>query len=415
MSSNRDKLRDLNIKAVEIAKTINLLGPIAWDPSLEAPFVESFEKGSPKLPEPTYPHIDHSDTRAALAILEKQLSNEDPLESFTKSTINSYIDATLMVEAVGKPEFQELSIKTYGKPGNTIPGSTRSNIAAAKKLLKISHGFEHPFIKEPEICVSAEIIADDIRNGIGLLGNDAPEIRIIPDYPAKATAGISTVKLRAGTCFSKYDAQQLLVHEVMTHTLTAINGSKQPILSVMGRGAPRTTSTQEGLATFSEVISGAIDLKRLIRIALRIVAIDRALAGADFIDTFKFFLKNGQSTKESFWSSARVFRGGDPKGGIIFTKDSVYLDGLLNVFALFQWALHENRPSVIHLLFCGRVTIEDTFRLEHSLDIGDIAIPTYIPQWYQNIESLAGNLAFSVLNTMVDLKSLKAHFNQIAL
>ena len=62
-------------------------------------------------------------------------------------------------------------------------------------------------------------------------------------------------------------------HEAFIHTLTSLNGRHQPHLKVLGLGAPRTTRTQEGLATFAEIITGAIDISRLRRIALRVVMV----------------------------------------------------------------------------------------------------------------------------------------------
>jgi len=409
--NSNEKLAEINQDAVRLARSINLLGPLSWESDLETSFLYSWEKKSPVLPKPFFKSADHKETRDALLKISKSLSESDPKELFTKKTIDSYIDATILIDAAGTDSFQELSIAMFGKPGNIMPGSTTTGLDIAKNMLRVGRKFDHPFVKEPEICISAQIIAEDLTEGISMLGQDAPEIRIVPGFPSKAAAGVSTITLRGGTSFSKYDSLQLLVHEAMTHSLTAINGSKQPILSMMGRGAPRTTETQEGLATFAEVITGAIDLKRLIRIALRVVAVDRALSGANFIETFQFFVDNGQSPKESFWSAARIFRGGNPAGGVVFTKDSVYLDGLLNVSAFFQWALLNNRQSLIHLLFCGRVALEDVFLLESCLEKGELAQPLYLPNWYQDIEKLAANLAMSVLYTLIDTNSLAKHFD----
>ena len=45
----------------------------------------------------------------------------------------------------------------------------------------------------------------------------------------------------------------------------------------MAKGTLRTLTTQEGLATFAEVITGSMDIHRLKRLALRTVAIEMAL------------------------------------------------------------------------------------------------------------------------------------------
>lgn len=56
-----------------------------------------------------------------------------------------------------------------------------------------------------------------------------------------------------------------------------------------------------------------------------------ALHGANFIEVFRFFLDQGQTEAESFTSTMRVFRGAPTTGGHAFTKDTVYLHGLLSV------------------------------------------------------------------------------------
>ena len=40
-------------------------------------------------------------------------------------------------------------------------------------------------------------------------------------------------------------------------------------------------------------------------ISLRIVAIDKAIHGADFVEVFRFFIDSGQSPLDSFTSSQR--------------------------------------------------------------------------------------------------------------
>src|SRR3546814_5173756 len=84
-------------------------------------------------------------------------------------------------------------------------------------------------------------------------------------------------------------------------------------------------SSDLGLATLSEMLSGAMDIGRMKRISLRIVAIDKAIHGADFIEVFRFFIESGQSDIDSFTSAQRVFRGVPLSGGGAFTKDTVYL------------------------------------------------------------------------------------------
>lgn len=180
------------------------------------------------------------------------------------------------------------------------------------------------------------------------------------------------------------------------HSLTALNGREQPRLKSLGRAAPGVTATQEGLATFAELITGAIDIARLERISLRILAIDMALDGADFMQVFAFFRDAGQTAADSFASTQRVFRGCPLHGGSAFTKDTVYLHGLLSVHAFFRWALKHRRLGLTHLLFAGKMALRDVFTLEPLFEAGIIAEPLYLPAWAQRTRDLAGTLAFSL-------------------
>ena len=109
--------------------------------------------------------------------------------------------------------------------------------------------------------------------------------------------------------------RQLLEHEALVHSATKRNGRAQPLLTSLGLSAPRTTATQEGLATLAELITDTMDLVRLRRIALRIKGLDAGLSGADFLQVFDIFRQGGQPDAEAFRSAARIFRGGDVRGG----------------------------------------------------------------------------------------------------
>ncbi len=117
----------------------------------------------------------------------------------------------------------------------------------------------------------------------------------------------------------------------------------------------------------AELITNAIDITRLRRVALRVIAVKQALDGADFIEIFKFFLESGQPEDESVRSAQRIFRGGDVRGGIAFTKDAVYLQGLVEVHTFLRVAIRDNRPELIRNLFAGRLTMADALRLVSSV------------------------------------------------
>ena len=224
---------------------------------------------------------------------------------------------------------------------------------------------------------------------------------------AKAAASANRVRLRAGASFSKQDIAQLSAHEIGVHSLTSRNGRSQPTLPALGLGAPRTTATQEGIATFAELVTGAIDLSRLRRLALRIVAIDTAEQGADFVELFRKLLELGETPSEAVRTTMRVFRGGNVRGTYPFTKDVVYLRGLFATHTFLRKAISEHQVALIPRLFVGRLTLSDAMQLESVFEEGIISLPQYTPKWAQNLPSLAAFLAISALLDHVDLTDVE--------
>ncbi len=252
--------------------------------------------------------------------------------------------------------------------------------------------------------------AVDARFGMGRV-----RVAIDPELTAKAAAGATRIRLRGATCFSEYDRSQLLAHEAFVHTLTARNGRAQPVLKSLARTAPRATATQEGLAVFAELMSGSIDLARLQRISLRIPAIDLALKGADFIEVYRWFRGHGQSITDSFHSTQRVYRGVPVTGGAAFTKDNVYLAGLLTVHTFFRWAFKRRRLDLMQHLFAGKLALDDAIALGPCFADGTVAPPRFLPAWVERSQGLAAKLAFadfvrsSMIATPIDFDAMVAN------
>lgn len=406
------RIKEINDDAVKIVKSVKILDQISWPSHIEKEFLQNINSGKKKKISFEYDTKDFIEEKLALNKLINKLSSENPLEVYTKSTIQSYISAIEMVHSVGSSYFQELSIKEYGVPHHKLFCSHFSHLDVAKKILAEYSEFEHPYLAESDETFTAMDLRKYFKKQCReIFKEDMPKFLIMEKMTAKASAGKSKVKIRKEATFSKYDFEQLLVHEVMTHTLTALNGSKQSVLSLMGQGAPRTTKTQEGLATFSEVVTGNMNLERLKRLALRIIAIDMALNGADFYDLFDFFKKHNQSDKESYLSSSRILRGGQADGGIVFTKDGTYLEGLIRVHSFFRWAFKTRNLDLTHLLFCGRVDVNDIFLLRESYKNKEIDHPVYLPNWYKDIDLLAGKMAFSIILNGIDLNAVSRHYS----
>lgn len=394
---------ELDQRLLAAVRGIHILSTVAWPASLESRMIEAYGQGRFSLPEVSCRVPDLTDARTELASIEVAVggvdaAEVDPLGDYLRRTAESWQIAAQMLEAVGTAGVTAPSIALYGKPSDRIPGSQRSNLDAARYFVELADE------------LGADLLADDTRTSVtagalrealedtlnAFFGNGTIRVEVDPELTAKAAAGATRIRLRGGASFNEYDHHQLLAHEAFVHSLTALIGRRQPLLASLGRTSPRVTATQEGLAVFAELMAGAIDIARLKRISLRILAIDMALDGADFVEVYRYFYDCGQSVADSFHSAQRVFRGVPPGGGASFAKDNVYLSGLLTVHTFFRWALKQRRMDLLRCLFAGKLALHDVISLQPYFVSGAILPPRWLPPWMQHVHGLAGKLAFSL-------------------
>ncbi|MGY3039805.1 uncharacterized protein (TIGR02421 family) [Rhodanobacter sp. TND4EL1] len=400
----------LDQRLLAAVRGIRILPTVAWPASLENRMIDAYSKGNFILPEVTYTRPDLTAVRAELVAIEAAAGGADPhdidpLGDYLRRTAESWRMAAEMLELVGTAGVTAPSIALYGRPDDLIPGSQRSNLDAARYFVALSDELgadllaDDSIVNMPADALRADLAAtlDDFF-GIGTIS-----VEVDAELTAKAAAGATRIRLRGGESFSEYDRHQLLAHEAFVHSLTALNGRRQPLLGSLARTSPRVTATQEGLAVFAELMSGAIDITRLKRISLRILAIDMALNGADFVEVYKYFSLCGQSAADSFHSAQRVFRGVPLGGGAAFAKDNVYLSGLLTVHTFFRWALRQRRMDLLRHLFAGKLTLHDVIALQPHFESGAILPPRWLPPWMQHVHGLAGKLAFSVFVNGIQL------------
>src|SRR5690606_33093709 len=216
--------------------------------------------------------------------------------AYVAESARSWDTAAQLLEALGTAAVTTHSIALYGRPDEVLPGgpSTRE---AARHFIAIADELDQELVSPAEnVEISATALQLQLQADLdGFFDGRVIEVVLDPDLIAKAAAGATRIRLRAGAAYSDYDRQQLYHHEALVHSLTALNGREQPVLPSLALASPRTTATQEGLATFAEQITGSIDIERMKRLSLRIDAVAMALDGADFLEVFGYFTDAGQS------------------------------------------------------------------------------------------------------------------------
>lgn len=400
----------LDARMVAAVRGIRLLDAVSWPARAQETFLAAWKIGRIHLPKIEYPRADYAEVRAELEAVSAESDPDHPLGQYLIRTAESWRIATRLLDAVGSHKITAYSTRLYGRPVEMLPGNGPTNLDAARHFVHLADDMDQELRAiEPDAVIAAETIRDELQAEVDAFFT-AHKIRVEldPALISKAAASPTRIRLRTNTGFSEYDRLQLLVHEAFVHTLTGINGREQPHLQSMARSAPRTTATQEGLATFAELISGSMDIERMKRISLRIAAIDMAINGADFVQVFRFFLDAGQTPEDSFASTQRVYRGAPLGGGAAFTKDTVYLHGLLSVHTFFRWCLRHRKLAVARQLFAGKMALEDVFSLQPMFDADVIAPPRYLPPWMQRANGLAGMLAFSLFANKIRLDRVEA-------
>jgi uncharacterized protein (TIGR02421 family) len=402
-------LRTLDAQLIAAAREIKVLSRLAWPADSQKRFLDAYRRNAAELPAISYPRLELADQLRALEQVDRGAQSMDhPAATYIGDTARSYLQGARLLEHVGTPAFTNISIEIYGKPGDLLPGGRVDNVAAARHFIAAStQFFDVHAANDGDAVFSAQDACAEIERQIRrVIDDDVIAVVVDAKLAAKATAGATRIRLRANTPFSQLDIDQLLQHEAFVHSLTALNGRKQPVLKCLSLGAPRTTAAQEGLATFAELVTGTIDIARMERIAQRIIAVDLALNGADFFDVFRHFLDSGQPETESFNATMRVFRGAPLTGGGAFTKDSVYLDGMLEVHTFFRWALKHQRLKLCEYFFAGRMTLHDIQVLEPLFVDGTLDAPRYLPPWMTRTNGLTAYLAFAVFANEIPINEL---------
>lgn len=272
------KIQRLDDAVIHSTRKIKVLNALAWPVGVEEKFLANWRKGNPQLPEINIQPPDVKDSIKTLDDIVHLCNQEDPVEKFLAETALSYANAGRMLMNVGTPEFTKYSAKIYGRPDTLYKLQGITGEDGAKFFLEVTDKLiGNPNIQPTVTDISADDFAGWLKAEVDeFFQHDAVEVLVDQKLSSKALAGATRIRVRGSAVFSQLDKDQLLYHEAFVHTATQLNGRKQTNLKSLGLCAPRTTRTQEGIAVLAELITNSIDLSRLRRVALRVIAVKMA-------------------------------------------------------------------------------------------------------------------------------------------
>ncbi len=408
-----EKLKAAAALLLEAEDRLPVLRSLNWDRSVGDAFLSS---GVSALPQPVYPKIDPAPSRELTQKARALIAGSTPVHHWLMRFADITDETAALLSSIGTHDFYARSVALYGAPSSPIADGKRTALELARRLDALLADLEGGMKLEPPERLSAAEIKARLDAALPAhFGDAAPRIDVTMNVSGKAAAGRDYIKLRKDALFSDLDATQLLQHEAFVHIATARNGQAQKNFPLLAESYPGNAKTQEGLAVFAEFISGALDPRRFRRLADRVIAIDMAANGADFIQVFNFFRERGRADApfEAFESARRVFRGGVLEGGAPFTKDTIYLGGLLEVHNFLRAAVRTGDAAYIQLLFVGKVDLADLGAMKMLRDEGLIEAPRFMPPWATDLRYLLSYLAYSTFLNEISLKDVVAKYEPL--
>ncbi|MFT5942914.1 MAG: hypothetical protein ACI9Q4_002181 [Sediminicola sp.] len=275
---------------------------------------------------------------------------DEEIREMYQEIIYYYSNMIQCIETIGEgKKFYYNSLRVFGTP-------TEKDVQNARYIL---HFEDEPIPIEMEKVYSAEEAKTYFEKFVEQY--DFPlNIRLSTSLAADAMVSNSTQSLviKKNAKFSKNKLLTLANHEIGVHLVTTFNGMDQP-LKIFSNGFPKNVETQEGLAVFSEYMSGALTLKRLKELSYRVLASDSLIKGSSFSDTFDMIHNQYKLNKnDAFTITMRAHRGGG------FTKDRLYLSGLRKIYKRYK------KGVTMDPLLTGKVNMEYEQGIQHLFDQG---------------------------------------------
>ncbi len=391
---NKNEVRDFSYRLKDIAKDLSFLGHPRYplkDLYLLFPqhkfFIDGLEDVSVPFP------VNVAEKYKAMDAFSKDLAHADipfQLKKIFTQRIQDYRHLLIMMENFDNHTFYDHCKTLYGTsqkyaknnaflyfldkiPEYCLPDKSETSLQGENALNYLRHKLEETFDpSEFEVKPSSSLLSD-------------------------SSAGRRTLKLNPHKTYTTGHLDIFAVHEGWVHLGTSLNGAAQEDNPWLSTWAPRTTFLQEGLAIIVEIITGCMTLERWNKVMQRHIATSMAEKGSSITDVYAYLKYNGMEELDAFKLSLRVFRGVPFEGGMAFTKELLYLHGMIELL----YHLHFYKTD-LKSLWVGKISFEEHIMLMDHWTFLDPKIK-YFPKGLEHPLVLARlqklkELSFSLFN-----------------
>ena len=312
-----------------------------------------------------YPDIDFDKFRLHREFFSQPLEmiEDKLLRDLYEDIIYAYSGLIQCIETIGEgKKFYYNSLHSFGTP-------TEQDVENAKFILHFPDQVDEELEAPRYNCNQAEAIFRDYSKHYDFTYDIKHSSKM--GAIAMVLNNIKTLVINSNHEFSDAEMNILTNHEIGVHMVTTMNGLLHP-LKIFSHGFPNYEETQEGLAVFSEYMSGNLTIKRLKELAYRVIAVDSLAKGYPFSKTFRLLHNNYDLNREdAFYITVRAHRGGG------FTKDYLYLSGLKKVYNYYK------AGKDLSLLLTGKVCLDYCKEIQYLLDQGYAVTPKHYTESFE--------------------------------
>lgn len=320
---------------------------------------ERFFNDNKYNPEFEYPKMKFN-TMETFDEIYKIETDNSPLGKIFEEKKKEIIIKINLLESINEENFTRYSSELYGSPSEEDYKFCKKNILENKKL----ETGESQNINSEEAKIEFEKAFK--RYSLNW------KVKLKEDLVSNCVAGKNnSLFLKSDAIFSKERIEELIIHEIETHIITAENGKNQPY-SIFNRGLANYLTTQEGLAMYNVEKQRNQDFLKNIKALSHIIAIYES-KNHGFREVYNSLRELGLGEEQSFRSTLKAKRGfyNTSREGA-FTKDYIYFKGYFKVKKYIE------EGGDIKELFMGKFDLDDLAIIKNIPGIKEAKI---LPVW----------------------------------
>ncbi len=420
LTTYESMVRALSDRLVEAQRPIRILDAIKWDDDIERAF---FAKGCRELPPVTRAYyqaralpFDPEQKLHEFHLIERdlrrQLGEFNAPGQIMSRMCEEYREVVHMLTHRGTRIFGEISERLYGSSSDSFHAGDPNLADLGHMMSDILDNLSHETIfgSGEETFDGGQAVLSLATRLQDFFQDTAVRVKLSDGIVADAAAGSDYIKLRQDARFTPRQVRLLEVHEGWVHLGTTVNGQQQPICTFLSKGPPSSTITQEGLAVITEIFAFASHPGRVRRLTNRIQGVAMAEAGANFLEVYQYFLREGYDPHEGYQHTMRIFRGSLPEGCGPFTKDLCYSKGFVLVYNFIRMAVSRGMVRRGPLLFCGKTTLADIKTIGQLVDEGLVVPPRFLPPQFADLHALSAWMCYANFLNRLSLKRIEEDY-----